>query len=55
MNSVISAYNYSQNFQEVLMGQTFKRLPTRSTSGRLRWRFEGLFKTVVTIKNGHGI
>ena len=34
------------------MGQAFKRLPMRSTSGRLGWSLEGLYKIVATIKKG---
>jgi len=37
------------------MRQASKRLPTRSTSGRLGWRFEGPYKIVVTVKNGDEI
>ena len=34
------------------MRQASKRLPTKSTSGRLGWRIEGLYKEMVTVKNG---
>ena len=34
------------------MGQASKRLPMRSTSGRLGWRLEGLYKIVATVKKG---
>ena len=52
MNSVIPAYNYSQNFQEFLMGQASKGFYKYSTSGRLGCRSEGLYKEIATIKNG---
>ena len=34
------------------MGQASKRLPKRSTSGRLGWRLEGLYKIVAIVKKG---
>ena len=36
----------------VLMGQASKRLLTRSTSGMLGWRLEGLYKIVAIVKKG---
>ena len=34
------------------MGQASKRLHTKSTSGRLGWRIDGLYKGKTPIKNG---
>ena len=55
LNSGNLAHNYQQSFQEVLMRQASKGFFAKSTSGKLGWKVEGLYKEWITMIRGHEI